>query len=282
MRRTPFVKAVASGNDFVIVDNRKAQKVGWSHFAKRVCRRKTGIGADGLLLLEDSDKADIKMRVFNPDGSEVEMCGNGARCVALYYSCQLSVSPSPRLRRTGVSCQIKIETKAGVLQAEFSSENRVKVKMTDPKDLKIGLDINLNEKNCKVHYINTGVPHVILFVEDIDDFNVKEIGNLIRYHGNFQPAGTNADFVKFLDKNSIAIRTYERGVEDETFACGTGACASAVVSSVVRGALSPIDVHARSDEVLKVYFEKDKDNVKNLYLEGEARIVYEGKIRPDS
>lgn len=258
-----FTKAVASGNDFVIVDNRKGGlSLDWPSFAKKVCERKTGIGADGLLLLEGSKKADVLMRVSNPDGSEVDMCGNGARCVVLYCNKR----------------RIKVETKAGILEAELSSKGRVKVKMTDPKDLRTNFNINLNGREHQVHYVNTGVPHIVHFTEELDDFNVKEIGSLIRYHSIFQPAGTNADFVKALDKKSLAVRTYERGVEDETLACGTGVCASVIIASSVKGVSSPIDVRTKSGEVLKVYFSKDKDSYKDVYLEGEAELVFKGGI----
>lgn len=269
-----FTKVVASGNDFVIVDNRKGlgargqgpgaevrgSGVDWSDFAKKICVRRTNVGADGLLLLENSKTADVKMRVFNPDGGEVEMCGNGSRCVALYCNKK----------------HIKIETKPGILEAELSSKNMVKVKMTDPSGLKLNFKINLKGKDYEVHFINTGVPHVVHFTDDIDNFRVKEIGRLIRYHADFQPAGTNANFARFVDKKTIALRTYERGVEDETLACGTGACASAIIAAIL-GKVSPaVDVETKSGEVLTVYLDKKGDIVKDVYLEGEARIVFEG------
>jgi len=264
-----FTKAVASGNDFVIVDNRTGQASGrsgqgadWPFFAKKLCERKTGIGADGLLLLEDSGEADVKMRIFNPDGNEVNMCGNGSRCVAFYCNKK----------------EVKIETRAGILQVKLLSKNRVKVKITDPKDPKIDLNINLDGEDYKMYYINTGVPHVVHFLEELDNFDVKKIGRLTRYHKDFQPNGTNANFVKVLDKKSIAIRTYERGVEDETLACGTGACASAIIASLVKNVTSPVSARTRSGEILKVYFDKDGDAFKDVYLEGEVRIVYKGQV----
>jgi len=161
-----FTKVVASGNDFVIVDNRKGPGsssqgpgVDWSDFAKKICARKRSVGADGLLLLENSKTADVKMRIFNPDGGEVEMCGNGSRCVALYC----------RKQKTENREQIEIETKAGILQAEVTLKNRVKVKMTDPVDLKLNFKINLNGKEYEVLFINTGVPLVVYFTDDIDN-----------------------------------------------------------------------------------------------------------------
>lgn len=265
-----FTKAVASGNDFIIVDNRSGRfvkgpsgfKGTWSDFARTVCRRRYSVGADGLLLLENSARADVRMRIFNPDGGEVEMCGNGSRCVVVY--CKKG--------------RIKIETGAGMLEAELSSKVRAKVKMTDPRDLKTGFSLKLSGADYEAHYVNTGVPHVVLFVEDIENFDVKRIGGLIRRHGDFKPDGTNANFAALIDEKTMAVRTYERGVENETFSCGTGACATAIMGSIVKGLSSPVDVRTRGGEVLKVFFHKRRDKFMDVYLEGEARIIYDGKI----
>jgi len=263
MTKIAFTKAIASGNDFVIIDNRaNHHTLEWSSFALKVCNRKTGIGADGLLVLEASDKADVKMRILNPDGSEVSMCGNGSRCVTLY--CKKS--------------PIRIETIAGILEGELPSKNRARVKMTDPFDLKKDLDISLDGKAYKVHYVNTGVPHVVYFTNDIESFDVTKIGKAIRYYKDFQPDGTNADFVKVLDKQSISVRTYERGVEDETLACGTGATASAIIASVIKDIPSPVDVKTKSGETLTISFDKAKDDIRKVYLEGEVRLERNGEI----
>lgn len=261
MRKLNFTKAVASGNDFIIVDNRGGQAAEWPSLAKKLCQRKISIGADGLLILEDSKKADVRMRIFNPDGSEAEMCGNGSRCVAYY--CKTAHT---------------VETKAGVLEAKLQTANRVKIRMTDPTDLKMKIDINLNGRDYEIHFVNTGVPHAVYFADNLDNLDVTELGRLIRYHDAFRPAGTNADFVEVRDKKTIALRTYERGVEDETLACGTGACAAAIISSFAKGVTPPVDVYTKSGEVLKIYFDKDRDGIKNLYLEGEAEMVFEGTI----
>jgi diaminopimelate epimerase len=268
MKTVQFIKAVASGNDFVIVDTRsntavrvsKGKTVKWTEIARRICERKWGLGADGLLVLEGSDKADVRMRVFNPDGSEVTMCGNGARCVAFYCGGRLD-----------------IETGAGVLQADVQFGKRVKVRMIDPSNVILKLPLDINGHVYEVHTLNTGVPHAVYFAAGLDDVNVKETGRLIRRHPHFQPDGTNADFVDVRGKHAIAVRTYERGVEDETLACGTGACAAAVIASLVKGTVPPVDVHTKSGETLKVYFTKEHNEVKDLYLEGEVRIVSEGR-----
>ncbi|MCX5716224.1 MAG: diaminopimelate epimerase, partial [Candidatus Omnitrophica bacterium] len=163
-------------------------------FSKMVA--KFGAGADGLLVLERSKKANFKMRIFNPDGTEPNMCGNGARCVALFYA----------------SCnkKVKFETRAGIIEAEVKGDN-VRIRLTDPKELWANIDLNIGSQFYKVHYVNTGVPHTVFFVGNVDTINVKEVGKNIRHHKQFQPEGTNANFVQVINPRAIKIRTYERG-----------------------------------------------------------------------
>ena len=265
-----FTKMVASGNDFVVIDNRNHKLSDYGHslsdIAKKLCGRRLSVGADGLLLIEDSKKADLKMRIFNPDGSEVDMCGNGSRSVAL-YAVESGIAPK----------DMRIETGAGIIDAEVIGLN-VKVRLTDPKDLSLNKRLKIGKKVHKVHFINTGVPHVVSFLKDIDKLNVGSIGSKIRYHKSFKPEGTNADFVKVLNPKEIKIRTYERGVERETYACGTGAAASAIASGLVYGFKPHIDVTTKSGEVLRVYFDIKGRRINNVYLEGEAKVVYKGRI----
>jgi len=264
MKSIKFTKMVASGNDFVILESRKVAK-SQSHrlLAKKICDRKYGIGADGLLILEKSKIADVKMRIFNADGSEAEMCGNGARCVA-YFKSQ---------GHKGTRSQVKIETKAGVIESEIKADN-VKIKLTDPKNIKLDIPIRVNNRNLKVNFIDTGVPHVVIFVEGLDKMNVDEIGRTIRFHKKFAPRGTNVDFVEALGKSLIEIRTYERGVEDETLACGTGSVAAALVFSLKTEASNTINVRTKSGETLNVYFKKSAMAFEDIWLEGKAGIVY--------
>ncbi len=264
-----FTKSVATGNDFVIIDNRKLFLKGDpAGIAKKLCDRFYGAGADGLLLVEKSSSADFKMRIFNSDGSEAEMCGNGSRCIALYAHAKKIAS-----------ADMKIETMAGILNANVHGEN-VKVKLADPKDIQWNLCLMIHECPYKVNFANTGVPHVVHFVNDLESVEVKKLGPKMRYHEEFSPHGANVDFVKIVDKNKnkIAVRTYERGVEDETLACGTGAVASAIISAEAEKLVSPVTVETRSGEVLKVYFESQEGSFKNVYLEGKAKLVYEGEI----
>jgi len=262
-----FSKMVASGNDFVVIDAAGQRlPANLRGFAKKVCERKRDIGADGLLLLEPSKKANFKMRIFNPDGGEVSMCGNGARCAAL-YKCKTK------------SKKIKIETQAGILEAQIKN-NRVKIKMSDPTDLKEGLDLHIEGVSHKAYFINTGVPHIVYFVDNLKDFNVKDKGAKIRYHRKFKPKGTNANFVKAKAKNKIEVRTYERGVEDETLACGTGSVASALIHGLRKGMKKgTVSVQTKSKEALRISFECKDKKFSDVYLEGSAKIVYNGRLK---
>ncbi len=264
-----FTKVNGSDNDFVVIDNRRNVVSNRVSFAKYICQRRLSVGADGLILIEGSRRADFKMRIFNPDGSEAEMCGNGARCVALYVS----------LRILDRRSKLKIETKAGILEAEIMAKDRVKLKMSNPVNLRLNLKVKIDKKAKEVFHINTGVPHTVLFVPDITKADVYNTGRKLRFHACFKPQGTNVDFVKVRDRSSIYMRTYERGVENETLACGTGAVASAIIAHLRKGVRSPISVHTRSGEVLRVYIEYKDDKINDVYLEGNVKIIYEGNIR---
>ncbi len=270
MKKIEFTKAVATGNDFIIVDNMDGSipKKARPEFAKRACDRKKSIGADGVLFIENSKNADFKMRIFNPDGSEAKMCGNGSRCAALFAAAK-NIAKKEKMT---------IETLAGTLDASVKGDI-VKVKLTDPKDIKWNFCLMINKCPYEVNFIDTGVPHVIHFTEDLEKIDVKNIGSHIRHHGEFSPEGTNADFVKVVNRHTIRVRTYERGVEDETLACGTGAVASAVISAEAEKMSSPVTVETQSGEKVKVYFELKDGNFRNVYLEGRAKLVYEGELK---
>jgi diaminopimelate epimerase len=259
MKKIKFTKMVASGNDFIVTENNELS-------AKSVCDRKFGIGADGLLVLKKSRIADTKMCIFNADGSEAEMCGNGARCAAFFVARQ----PAARLKK------ISIETKAGIIKAEVNKDT-VKIRLTEPKGLNLDIPIKVNGRVLRVNFINTGVPHTVIFVSGIERIDVDNIGREVRYHKRFAPAGTNVNFVEVLDKGAIRIRSYERGVEGETLACGTGSTAAALVFALRNSVANLIKVTTESKEVLKVYFNKEKNKFKDVWLEGKAKIVYKGE-----
>ncbi|MBD3426317.1 MAG: diaminopimelate epimerase [Candidatus Omnitrophica bacterium] len=264
-----FTKAVASGNDFIIIDNKNgeldARDLDYSQVARDLCRRKLSVGADGLLVLEDSDKADMRMRIINPDGSEVEMCGNGLRCSALYAS------------RCGWGNELEVETVAGILKASVSGDT-VRLKMGDPKDIKLDIKLGIGSSMMIAHYVNTGVPHVVHLVDDIDGYPVRETGRKVREHTLFEPEGTNVNFIGDIENDSASIRTYERGVEDETLACGTGTVASAVILGLLGYVKSPVRMYTRGGDLLTVLYQMSQDRVKDVYLEGAASMVCEGKI----
>lgn len=267
MERIAFAKLSGAGNDFVVIDNR--QKVvpdDLENFIRKVCTRRISVGADGLLLVEKSDVADFRMRYFNSDGSEAETCGNGARCIARFANNEGIVSD-----------KMTFETKAGIYSAEMVGKN-VKLNMSDAFDLRLSFPIELSDATYTISFVNSGVPHAVFFVDDLENTNVFKLGSETRYHKDFAPKGTNANFIKVKDKHNIDIRTYERGVEDETLACGTGSIASAIIASALGKVDSPVTLHTKSGFPLKIYFDLDPNGAKNVYLEGDARIVYKGYL----
>lgn len=263
-----FLKMSGSGNDFILIDNRglslPASDV--TDFVKRVCEPKVSVGADGLILIERSDRVDFRWRFFNADGSEVDMCGNGGRCAAR-FACLKGIAGTT----------MSFETGAGIIDAEVRGDT-VKLRLTDPHSLKIDETIDVDAKPMIVCSINTGVPHVVHYTGDLGAFDVFNTGRKIRYHSHYQPAGTNANFVTVTDRHALRIRTYERGVEDETLACGTGSVAAALISSRKGWVDSPVAVTVKSGEILKIYFDKTEKGFEKVYLEGKAAVVYEGKL----
>jgi diaminopimelate epimerase len=257
-----FAKIVGSGNDFIVIDNRENIIKKVNKIAKKLCDRRFGIGADGLLLLEKSKRVDFKMRIFNPDGSEAEMCGNGLRCI-LRYIYENSLSDRKKL---------EIETKAGILDGEIKGKKiKIRIKLIGEPNLNIKIPVD--RKIITGNYINTGVPHTVIFVNNIENVNIEEIGPKIRYNKIFGEKGTNVDWVKIVKDGFIKIRTYERGVEGETLSCGTGVVASAIITFLNKGMKSPINVITRCGEILKVYFDR---KLENIYLEGKTLYSFKG------
>lgn len=273
MKKIKFTKMVATGNDFVVIDCRKESCKGlreFSNLARALCERKTGVGADGMLLLESSKKADFRMRIFNADGSEAEMCGNGLRCAALQVHKSISAKAHKK--------KLKIETKAGIYEAVITGKGKVRIKMEEPRDFRFEVPLTINSRRIRVDYVDMGVPHAVVSVQGLDKIDVDSIGRTIRFYKEFKPRGTNVDFIEFIDDKNIKMRTYERGVEGETLACGTGAVASAIIMKLEsRGGKDEINVHAKGG-ILKVYFKKSGEDIKDVYLEGEVRKVYQGEV----
>ena len=262
-----FTKMNGAGNDFVLIDNRSGDVHLNRDQIVRICDRHRGVGADGILLLEKaSNKADFRMRYFNSDGGEAEMCGNGARCFARFAN-----------KVADAHGKVSFETPAGVIGAELTGD-LVTLQMTDPTDLRLNVTLRVGDKNKSVHFINSGVPHVVIPVERIDDLDVRREGATIRHHQMFSPKGANVNFIKKRGAKQITIRTYERGVEDETLACGTGVVAGALIFAATENTDDPIGVLVRGGNELKVGFDKIDNEFRNVTLTGPAEFVFEGTI----
>ncbi len=268
MRPIPFFKMSGSGNDFIIIDNRQAvvPEDRLHQLVVGACRRKMSVGADGLMLIETSDTVDFKWRFFNADGSLPEMCGNGARCAARFAFLQ------------GIAGRrMAFKTLAGIIEAEVGDDG-VKIRMTEPRDLKTGYPLDLGETVATVSSIDTGVPHVVMMVDDIKTVDVVSGGRLIRQHPDYAPNGTNVNFVALDAGGRIFIRTYERGVEDETLACGTGNVAAALILAHEREMTSPVTLTTRSGSRLTVHFNRHGSRFTDVFLEGDARVIYRGDL----
>ncbi|MDR3275515.1 MAG: diaminopimelate epimerase [Endomicrobium sp.] len=264
-----FSKLTAAGNDFVLIDNRDniITETDYSSLAKKLCDRKYSIGADGLILVEKSICKDFKMKYFNSDGSYAAMCGNGGRSIAQFaYSLGI------------VNSRMIFETDAGVVNAEILSYDRVKLDLYNPKDLKLNIKIEADDKKFNGDFINTGVPHVIIFIDDIEDIDVIKYGKIIRHHKIFAPEGTNVNFVKVIQNNTLLVRTYERGVEDETLACGTGITASSIISVIKDFTKSPVNIIARGGDLLSASLRKAGSEINSVVLEGPALIAFKGTV----
>jgi len=267
----PFFKMNGCGNDFILIDNRKVRlEFDPAAFCKGVCRRKRSVGADGLILIESSDAFDFQWQFYNADGSRAEMCGNGARCAARFAH-HIGIAGEKMVFRTD----------AGPIEAQIHGD-QVKIKMTPPSACQSEVAIDLSGGRRTVSSINTGVPHVVLETDRLAEEEIVPLGREIRRHARFAPAGTNVNFVQPDDDNRLQVRTYERGVEDETLACGTGCVAAALVTALQRRWSAPIPVVTRSGGILTIYFQKEGDRFRDVYLEGDARIVYTGEIQPDA
>jgi diaminopimelate epimerase len=262
-----FTKMNGAGNDFVLLDNRAGKLQLTSEEVVRICDRHRGVGADGVLVLENAvDGADFRMRYYNRDGGEAEMCGNGARCFARFAQMV-----------TGAKEGLSFETPAGVIGAKLS-DNLVSLQMSAPTDLRLRLEISAGDQNVKGHFINTGVPHVVVPVADIEKVDVQKSGSALRNHHLFSPKGANANFMEKRGRRRIAIRTFERGVENETLACGTGVVASALIFAATENVDGPIGVLVRGGSELTVGFKREGERFSNVTLTGPADFVFEGTI----
>ncbi len=265
--RIAFTKMAGTGNDFIVIDDtRTARKMDWKAFAARHCTRRTGVGADGVLVLTTSADTDFCLRIFNADGSEAEMCGNGARCAAAFA-----------LERGIAHDTMRFSTLAGPIEARVEGAE-VRLRMTPPVKIQPHIAILIDSHEYCLFSIDTGVPHAILFHDDIASLAVDTLGRGIRLHTRFAPAGTNVDFVQVTGVNRIRVRTYERGVEAETLACGTGAVASALMAHRFRGVSGPpVYVNMPGGE-LKIDFTFGNGTCTNAWLIGAVETIYSAEL----
>lgn len=271
-QQMPFVKMQGSGNDFVVIDNRDRRvpveaMAGW---ARAVCRRAFGVGADGIFFLEtppaDRPGVDFIWHFYNADGSRAEMCGNGSRCAArLAYL--LGMAPARHV----------IGTDAGPVHAEVLDSGRVKVQLTPAKDARLDIALPAADQTLRAHFVNTGVPHTVIFVDDVAKVDLPDLGRAVRYHETFRPKGTNANFAQVVDKKTMLLRTYERGVEAETYACGTGASAAVYLSHKLGLTGPEVNVTTSGGEQLTISVDKD-----NVFLAGAATVTFTGNLLLES
>ncbi len=258
-----------AGNDFVVIDNRTRQFSLDGAAIARLCDRHRGVGADGLLAVEPSGgEADFRMRYYNADGGEAEMCGNGARCFARFAARLMPAKPDA----------VTFETLAGVISARLE-DDLVSLDMGRPAGLRPPQPLGIGGQTLEIHFLNTGVPHAVVFVPDVETVDVHSLGRAIRHHEAFAPKGTNANFAQVLEPGTLRLRTYERGVEGETLACGTGVCAAALLHALAENLPSPVLVTVRGGDTMRVDFTRDADgSFASARLTGPADFVFEGTV----
>jgi len=262
-----FAKVSGAGNDFVLINNLdRSLKVEQAQLARALCAQHTGVGADGLLLLEPSKRADFTMKYFNADGSSGGMCGNGGRCVALFAS--VAGITGPRCRFEAVDDLHEAEIDGGM----------VRLTMKDPQNYRPGIPLSVGTSQFTGYSLDTGAPHTVIFAEDIQALDLHTLGRALRFHPVSGPAGTNVDFVSWRTGCAVEIRTYERGVERETLACGTGSIAAASVSVLVHGLMFPVDVRVQSGETLRIHAREESGKITDVVLEGQAAILFSGEL----
>jgi len=256
-----------AGNDFILVDDRSAQfPVTDQRWMRQLCSLHAGVGAEGLILLQSSDKASFCMRFFNPDGLEAEMCGNGIRCAArLAHDLEIAGK------------EMTIKTGAGVLSAAMT-KNGVRVAMPAVSGIRLNFTVQADGQAIVCSFINTGVPHLVVETGNLEAVDLQRLGPLLRRHEAFAPAGTNVDYLSVTGAHSLSARTYERGVEAETLACGTGITACAVIAGLLNKVTPPVQVTCRHGDTLEVDFKRNGERVENVTLTGPAEYVFQGEI----
>ena len=269
MDSLPFTKMSGAGNDFVVIDNRSGRYDLTQDQIARLCDRHFGVGADGLLAVEPAPDAaaDFRMRYYNADGGEAEMCGNGARCFARFVQSMPRANPD----------RVRFLTPAGLIEGAYLGAE-VRVNLTAPTETKLRQRADFGWGEIEYHFMNTGVPHVVVEVPDAEKAEIVAHGRAIRRSPIF-PRGTNVNFIQVADAKNLIVRTYERGVEDETLACGTGVTAAALLTHLVRGLALPLRVKVRGGDVLTVDAKVKGDSFSDVTLTGPAAEVFSGEIK---
>lgn len=256
-----------AGNDFIIVDDRIVRfPLSDRAWIKRICSLHSGIGAEGLILIQPSDTASFCMRFFNPDGLEAEMCGNGVRCAARF------ANDGGMAER-----EMTIQTMAGILRASIT-ENGVRVAMPVLPGIRLNFPVQAAGQSIMCSFVNTGVPHVVVEADNLEAVDLQRMGPLLRRHKDFAPQGANINYMFITGDHSLSVRTYERGVEGETPACGTGITACAIVAVLLEKVTPPVCVMCRHGDTLEVDFKRSGNNVENVTLLGPAVPVFQGEI----
>ena len=275
MKKIVFTKMSGAGNDFVLLDNsQNADLQVTQELVRKLCDRRNGIGADGLITIDDSRTYDFIMNYYNADGSTGSLCANGARCAILF------ASKTTRLKDKSTKfLSNEIEYKG-----EIISNSEIKFYLNPPRKIKYNFKIQAGGRLITAHFADTGSPHVVIDINESEGFltsfekvQVDILGREIRYLSEFAPDGTNVNFI-IVKKNVIHIRTYERGVEAETLACGTGSVAAALISYATHKILPPVELLTKGNEKLFVNFDVENSKVKNLSLAGPAKVVFTGEM----
>lgn len=267
-----FFKMAGAGNDFVVIDNRASRVADPSELTKRICTRRMSVGADGLILVETSAKATFRMRYYNADGGLADFCANGTRCAARFAFMNV-IAPK----------RMTIETDAGVVGAEIGDHGDVTLTLPAPQSFRGDRPLEVGGRTIRGSFLMVGVPHYVVFLrDDLWAQDIDPLGRAIRRHRDLEPHGANANFVVVRDPHSIEVRTYERGVEAETLACGSGVVASVTTAAMFDRVKSPVSVLTRSGVTLEVSFEKDGGEVRDVRLKGDARLIYRAAVTPET
>ena len=267
-----FAKMAGGGNDFVIFDNRTGRVRNVEDFARRICTQHLSVGADGLILIESSERASLKMIYHNADGSRADFCANGTRCAARFA-----------LFAGIATHRMTIETDAGVLAAEIDSRGAVTLAVAPPSTVELSRPLVVGDRTVQGSFLMVGVPHYVIFLrDDLWSSDIVPMGRAIRNHADLQPGGANVNFVVIRDPQSMEIRTYERGVEAETLSCGSGVVASVCAGALFDRVSSPVRVLTRSGITLEVSFVRDENEIREVRLRGDARVVYRGTMTAET